>query len=81
MWNFYVMDPAERTVFGDVIAGIRSKSVRVIWCILVILESGGCSVIIRWTVDQEVVGSDQTDGRNKIVCHARLLSRFTSTIR
>ena len=41
-------------VFRDVIAGICSKIVRVIWRILVILESGDSSVITRWTVHQEV---------------------------
>lgn len=41
-------------VFGGVIAGICSKSVRVIWRILVILESGDSSVRTRWTVHQEV---------------------------
>ena len=64
--------------FGGVIAGISSKRVRVIWRILVILESGDSSVITRWTVDEEVVGSDQTDGRNKILW---TLSRFTPAIR
>ena len=41
-------------VFGGVIAGICSKSVRVIWRILVILESGDSSLITSWTVHQEV---------------------------
>ena len=41
-------------VFRGVIAGICSKSVRVIWRILVILESGDSYVITRWTVHQEV---------------------------
>ena len=68
-------------VFGGVIAGIRSKSVRVTWRISIILESGDSSVITRWTVDQENVGSDQTDGRNKILCHARSISRFTPAFR
>ena len=49
-------------IFGDVIAGICSKSVRVTWRILIILESGDSSVITRWSIDQENVGSDQTDG-------------------
>ena len=41
-------------VFGGIIAGICSKSVRVIWRILVILESGDSSVRTRRTVHQEV---------------------------
>ena len=52
-----------------------------IWRIVIILESGDRSVITRWTVDEEVVASDEIDGRNKILCHARTLSRFTPAIR
>ena len=75
------MDGSRKGGFGGVITGIHSKSVRVIWRILVSLDSGDSSVITRWSVDEEVVGSDQTDGRNKILCHARSLFRFTPAIR
>ena len=66
---------------GGIIAGICSKFELVIWRVLVILESGDSSVITRWTVDQEVVGSDQTDIRNKMLYHARSLSRIIPEIR
>ena len=35
-------------------------------CVVVCLESGDSSVVTRWTVDQEVVGSNPTHGGNLI---------------
>ena len=40
------------------------------------LKSGDSSVVTRWTVDQEVVGSNPTHGGNKIYV-LRSLSGFT----
>ena len=34
--------------------------------VVVLLESGDSSVVTRWTVDQEVVGSNPTHGGNLI---------------
>ena len=45
-----------------------------------IFESGGSSVVTRWTVDQEVVGSNSTHGWN-LIAVVRSLSGFTQPIR
>ena len=44
------------------------------------LESGDSSVVTRWTVDQEVVGSNPTHGGN-LISVVRPLSGFTQPIR
>ena len=44
------------------------------------LESGDSSVVTRWTVDQEVVGSNPTHGGN-LISVVRSLSWFTQPIR
>ena len=44
------------------------------------LESGGSSVVTRWTIDQEVVGSNPTHGGN-LISVVRSLSGFTQPIR
>ena len=44
------------------------------------LESGDSSVVTRWTVDQEVVGSNPTHGGN-LISVVRSLSGFTQPIR
>ena len=36
------------------------------------IESGDSSAVARWTVDQEVVGSNPTHGGN-LICHALAL--------
>ena len=81
MWNFQVMGRSRKCGFRERHRRNSVENRHVSLRILVILESGDCSVITRWTVDQEVVGSDQTDSRNNILCHARTLSRFTPAIR
>ena len=43
-------------------------------------ESGDSSVVTRWTVDQEVVGSNPTHGGN-LIAVVRSLSGFTQPIR
>ena len=43
-------------------------------------ESGDSSVVTRWTVDQEVVGSNPTHGGN-LISVVRSLSGFTQPIR
>ena len=42
--------------------------------------SGDSSVVTRWTVDQEVVGSNPTHGGN-LISVVRSLSGFTQPIR
>ena len=42
--------------------------------------SGDSSVVTRWTVDQEVVGSNPTHGEN-LISVVRSLSGFTQPIR
>ena len=44
------------------------------------IESGDSSVVTRWTVDQEVVGSNPTHGGN-LISVVRSLSEFTQPIR
>ena len=44
------------------------------------LESGDSSVVTRWTVDDEVVGSNPTHGGN-LISVVRSLSGFTQLIR
>ena len=44
------------------------------------LRSGDSSVVTRWTVDQEVVGSNPTHGGN-LISDVRSLSGFTQPIR
>ena len=44
------------------------------------LVSGDSSVVTRWTVDQEVVGSNPTHGGN-LISVVRSLSGFTQPIR
>ena len=43
------------------------------------LESGDSSAVARWTVDQEVVGSNPTHGGN-LISVVRSLSGFTQPI-
>ena len=43
-------------------------------------EGGDSSVVTRWTVDQEVVGSNPTHGGN-LISVVRSLSGFTQPIR
>ena len=43
-------------------------------------RSGDSSVVTRWTVDQEVVGSNPTHGGN-LISVVRSLSGFTQPIR
>ena len=43
------------------------------------LESGDSSVVTRWTVDQEIVGSNPVHGRN-LISVVRSLSGFTQPI-
>ena len=43
-------------------------------------ESGDSSVVTRWTVDQDVVGSNPTHGGN-LISVVRSLSGFTQPIR
>ena len=60
------------------------------WCVLGVAvpwtsiningESGDSSVVTRWTVDQEVVGSNPTHGGN-LISVVRSLSGFTQPIR
>ena len=45
-----------------------------------VIESGDSSVVARWTVDQEVVGSNPTHGGN-LISVVRSLSGFTQPIR
>ena len=45
-----------------------------------VTESGYSLVVPRWTVDQEVVGSNPTHGGN-LISVMRSLSRFTQPIR
>ena len=47
---------------------------------LMSIESGDSSVVTRWTVDQEVVGSNPTHGGN-LISVVRSLSEFTKLIR
>ena len=44
------------------------------------MQSGDSSVVTRWTVDQEVVGSNPTHGGN-LISVVRSLSGFTQPIR
>ena len=47
---------------------------------IVITESGHSSVVTRWTIDQEVVGSNPTHGGN-LISVVRSLTGFTQPIR
>ena len=58
-----------------------SVAVSVSVCVSVSVSvSGGNSVVTRWTVDQEVVGSNPTHGGNLIFV-VRSRSEFTQPIR
>ena len=54
--------------------------IMIIFMIIIIISSGDSSVVTRWTVDQEVVGSNPTHGGN-LISVVRSLSGFTQPIR